>query len=173
MPPSSERRIKSLKTWETTQVKFINKSPRRVRVIWLNFEGKPEWRRYNPKDGLKLNKSTAIQTYLMHPWIFKDHLTGDKIYYKENETETREVYYPKLLPDGLSVLEVELVLPVYSLKQRCLQVMRRLVKQQHVCKLDIPHTLKNEILKPDFGISDQEISLYMNKINSPEVIDRS
>ena len=129
-----------------TTVRVTNKSPRNIRLVWINYEGKQVWRKFNSRDGLLPNTSITIRTEVMHPWIFKDNTSGDPILHLESG-QTKEILYAKALPAGQEV--VVLVIPLYTLKERCIQVLRGFVKGQQVHQLELPQALKDEIARPN------------------------
>ena len=75
---SGPSRIESLLT-------FVNKTERTVDVIWLNHQGQPH--RYKVLQPLQ---TVNVNTYVGHPWIFRDRFSGDAL-----AVESKEVFFPK------------------------------------------------------------------------------
>ncbi|XP_074654896.1 von Hippel-Lindau disease tumor suppressor-like [Tubulanus polymorphus] len=121
-------------------VRFINKTQRKVDVIWLNYAGdQMNYASLNPEQFLDMN------TYVGHPWIFKDTESGDKLV-----VQHQKLYQPIgwLPSDGWPPQRkrVYITIPVYSLKERCLQIIRCLTPQNSIPSLELPQSLINELL---------------------------
>uniref|UniRef100_T1J7I0 von Hippel-Lindau disease tumour suppressor beta domain-containing protein n=1 Tax=Strigamia maritima TaxID=126957 RepID=T1J7I0_STRMM len=128
-------------------VRFLNKTNRDVDVIWLNYEGQ---RTLHPEQFLDVN------TYVTHPWIFRDSSSRAKLL-----GSREEIYQPQFWLNTMPMVErsnnaqlkpkrtiVYITLPVYTLKVRCLEVVRKyLNKLEDAETLCIPRTLKAELLQ--------------------------
>ncbi len=65
-------------------VRFVNRTIRQVDVVWLNYEGiGVHYRSLTP------NQWVDVNTYVGHPWIFRDSETGDKLV-----VQLQEVFEP-------------------------------------------------------------------------------
>uniref|UniRef100_A0A1B6MM92 von Hippel-Lindau disease tumour suppressor beta domain-containing protein n=1 Tax=Graphocephala atropunctata TaxID=36148 RepID=A0A1B6MM92_9HEMI len=118
---------KSQNSEKKSFVTFVNKTNRDVDVLWLDYEGDPVKYHTIPPD-ICVN----INTYVSHPWIFEDSETRDRrvvnnelIFYPPN----LEKFFRSNLPGnpGLNPsprIIVLIKLPVYKLRDRCLQVLR-------------------------------------------------
>lgn len=70
-------------------IRFVNRTSRKVNVIWLDFEGYP--RNYGT---LEPTMYFHISTYEGHPWICKDSLTMTRML-----INSVEVYYPSAVDE--------------------------------------------------------------------------
>uniref|UniRef100_UPI0035900707 von Hippel-Lindau disease tumor suppressor-like n=1 Tax=Myxine glutinosa TaxID=7769 RepID=UPI0035900707 len=125
-------------------VVFCNASSRRVRPVWLNYKGEPQ-----SYPDILPHRARAMHTYVGHPWLFRDVVSGDKLL-----VNGKEVFFPPqgvVEQDGnVRYIPIHITLPVYSLKERCLQVVRVLVPSRDFGRLNIAHTLQEELAEtPD------------------------
>ncbi|XP_053525302.1 von Hippel-Lindau disease tumor suppressor isoform X3 [Artibeus jamaicensis] len=74
-----------------------------------------------------------------HLWLFRDAGTNDGLLV--NQTE---LFVPSLNVDGQPIF-ANITLPVYTLKERCLQVVRSLVKPEDYRRLDIARSLYEDL----------------------------
>ncbi|XP_013413378.1 von Hippel-Lindau disease tumor suppressor-like [Lingula anatina] len=120
-------------------VRFINKTARHVDVIWLNYEGaRVRYKTLSPEQWVDVN------TFVGHPWIFRDSVSGDRLVVQH------EAVYE---PEGWNIEEgwpptrrlVSITIPVYTLKERCIQLIRRYVKDEDISSLEIPRSLQQDI----------------------------
>ncbi|XP_021568837.1 protein BRICK1 isoform X2 [Carlito syrichta] len=74
-----------------------------------------------------------------HLWLFRDAGTDDGLLV--NQTE---LFVPSLNVDGQPIF-ANITLPVYTLKERCLQVVRSLVKPEDYRRLDIVRSLYEDL----------------------------
>ncbi|KAL4655998.1 Von Hippel-Lindau disease tumor suppressor-like [Arapaima gigas] len=117
-----------------TRVMFCNRSPRAVRPIWVNFRGEPQ-----PYDVLQPGTGRMMTTFVSHPWVFRD---ADKD--EPMMVNGKELFCLRATSDSQVVL-VNITLPVLSLKERCLQVVRRLVRPEDFRKLDVARCLHEDL----------------------------
>ena len=78
------KRLKSDRSMVHSFVRFLNCTVRRVDVVWLNYEG--IGKKYQT---LAPNQWIDVNTYVGHPWIFRDSATGDKLV-----VQLKEVFEP-------------------------------------------------------------------------------
>uniref|UniRef100_A0A1B6HBF3 von Hippel-Lindau disease tumour suppressor beta domain-containing protein n=1 Tax=Homalodisca liturata TaxID=320908 RepID=A0A1B6HBF3_9HEMI len=120
---------KSLKSEKKSFIRFVNKTGRDVDVLWLNYEGEPvKYHTISPDIYIDIN------TYVSHPWIFEDSETRDR-----RAVRNQLVFYPpdweKFVNSKAKNLQQDheitphrivmmITLPVYRLRDRCLQVLR-------------------------------------------------
>ncbi|XP_054832136.1 von Hippel-Lindau disease tumor suppressor [Eublepharis macularius] len=156
------RGLRSVNTREPCQVIFCNRSPRLVSPIWLDFEGEPR-----PYPSLEPGTGRRMHSYSEHLWLFRDAGTDDSLLVNEAElfVATRNM-------NGRPIL-ANITLPVFSLKERCLQVVRTLVKPVDYRKLDIVRSLYEDLEDhPDIRKDLQRLSLERNEMRKNEVHDR-
>ncbi|XP_059832568.1 von Hippel-Lindau-like protein [Hypanus sabinus] len=133
--------LRSLHSDEASFVKFVNLTQRTARPWWIDFNGLPQ--KY---DDIAPGGISHMRTYRTHPWVFRDANTGDKLLINKDE-----IYFPtSALYDGNNpvYLPVYITLPVYSLKDWCLQFVRKHVKSEDYTKLKIPCPLQSDLQNP-------------------------
>ncbi|KFP83083.1 Von Hippel-Lindau disease tumor suppressor, partial [Apaloderma vittatum] len=85
-----------------------------------------------------------------HLWLFRDAWTNDGLLVNRQE----------LFVAAPNVSTADITLPVFTLKERCLQVVRSLVKEVDYRKLDIVRSLYEELEdRPDIRKDLQRLSL--------------
>ncbi|XP_043934573.1 von Hippel-Lindau disease tumor suppressor [Protopterus annectens] len=131
---------------------FCNLSRRRVRPVWVDFKGEPQpYPVVEPDSG-----GSRMITYLTHPWLFRDADTDDRLLANQ-----QQVFLPSPNVDGQPGY-VNITLPVYSLKERCLQVIRKLVKSEDYRKLELVHSLYDDLEnRPDVRKDIENISRFL------------
>ncbi|XP_068940091.1 von Hippel-Lindau disease tumor suppressor [Petaurus breviceps papuanus] len=132
--PSEPPRLRSVNTRQPSSVIFCNRTCRQVLPVWVDFEGQP-----TPYQMLLPGTGRRMNSYLGHFWLFRDANTGDGLLV--NQTE---LFVPSLNENGQPVF-ANITLPVYTLKERCLQVVRCLVKPEDYRKLDIVRSLYDDL----------------------------
>ncbi|NWU85692.1 VHL disease, partial [Onychorhynchus coronatus] len=137
--------LRSLKTRELSEVVFNNHSPRWVLPIWLDFEGRPRcFPVLEPRTG------RVMRSFRGHLWLFRDAGTKDGLLVNQQE----------LFVAAPNVTKADITLPVFTLKERCLQVVRSLVSPVDYRKLDIVQSLYEELEDhPDVWKDLQRLSL--------------
>jgi len=78
------RRMRSGPSQVCSFVRFINTTQRSIDIIWLNYEGIGVVYRT-----LRARQYVHVNTFVGHPWIFRDSATGDRMC-----VQTRDVYEP-------------------------------------------------------------------------------
>lgn len=80
-----------------------------------------------------------MTTYVGHPWMFRDAETDDPMV-----VNNKEMYLPASLENG-QVANANITLPVLTLRDRCLQVVRQLVCREDIGRLEIAHCLQEDL----------------------------
>ncbi|KAF7711916.1 von Hippel-Lindau disease tumor suppressor [Silurus meridionalis] len=140
--------VRSLVSHLPAHVLFCNRSTRTVQLLWINFRGQPEsYGVLQPRTGRRMN------TFVGHPWMFRDAETDDQML-----VNNKEMYLPTALENG-QVSVVNITLPVFSLRERCLQVVRKLVRNEDFPRLEIARSLQEDLAqKPSIGSDLRRIS---------------
>ncbi|NXF82466.1 VHL disease, partial [Sclerurus mexicanus] len=144
-PGGARPALRSLPTHEVSQVVFNNRSPRRVLPVWLDFEGQPQhYPVLQPRTG------RVMHSFRGHLWLFRDAGTKDRLLVNQQE----------LFVAAPNVTKADITLPVFTLKERCLQVVRSLVRPMDYRKLDIVKSLYEELEDhPDIWKDLQRLSV--------------
>ncbi|NXO72946.1 VHL disease, partial [Phainopepla nitens] len=159
-PGGAEPVLRSVNTREPSEVVFNNHSPRCVLPVWLDFEGQP--RRYpvlQPRSG-----RWCILTLFLpgHLWLFRDAGTNDGLLVNQQE----------LFVAAPNVTKADITLPVFTLKERCLQVVRSLVSPVDYRKLDIVQSLYEELEDhPDIWKDLQRLSLERSEALRNRIVE--
>ncbi|XP_069499565.1 von Hippel-Lindau disease tumor suppressor [Ambystoma mexicanum] len=126
----AELPLRSVNTRRLLRVTFCNRSPRPAIPVWIDFNGeRTDYRVIPPGRGLHMD------TYLRHLWLFRDAHTEDGLLANKKE------WFLLFKCDEQQPIRVDITLPVYSLKERSLQVVRSLVRPEDYRKLEIARSL--------------------------------
>lgn len=140
--------LKSEHSVYESYVRFINNSDRKVDVIWINFEGLHVKYKTLPPGAF-----FDVNTYATHPWVFLDSETQDRLVVKCKEVflpEPWDVRHQHLrreeFPPRPERTLVYITIPLYTLRQRSLQIVRDTLSQpDDAFKLEIPNSLQREL----------------------------
>ncbi|XP_071517189.1 uncharacterized protein [Panulirus ornatus] len=89
--------IRSLRSRQRSYVRFVNRTQRTVDVIWLDYNGvRQKYKTLIPGEAFKVN------TFVTHPWIFRDAETTATLL-----VNSEEVFYPKVEEKQCEVSDVE------------------------------------------------------------------
>ncbi|XP_018410747.1 PREDICTED: von Hippel-Lindau disease tumor suppressor [Nanorana parkeri] len=133
-PHFSVPQLRSLSSWHLVQVLFCNRTPRTVQPIWVNFKGEPQ-----PYPTLPPWTEMRMNTYLDHIWLFRELDTDVPLLVNK-----KEIYVPSPYVNEQPAA-VNICLPVFTLKDRCLQVVRSLVRPEDSRKLEIVESLYEDL----------------------------
>ncbi|KAM4652764.1 von Hippel-Lindau disease tumor suppressor isoform 1-T1 [Discoglossus pictus] len=134
MPQEVSPQFRSINSGQTTHVVFCNRSPRTVQPVWVNFQGELQ-----PYPSLPPRTGRRMVTYLGHIWLFREVDTGVGLMVNK-----QEVYVPSPNVNGQPAV-VNISLPIFTLKEICLQAVRSLVKKEDYRKLEIVTSLYDDL----------------------------
>lgn len=139
MLPDIER-LRSHKSLQRTIVGFINRTNRDISVEWVDTSGNHVC--YLPR--LQPNKGVIVHTCIGHPWVFYNTDTRRPLL---TSPWRQRVFFPEPVRRG-SIQKVEVINPVLSLRQACLETIHRHISE-----------LSGHVSKEDFEIRTKRLGL--------------
>lgn len=137
--PAEEKPKKSLYSQKFCFVTFVSRTQRKVDLFWLDFKGSRVL--YNT---LKYRESFPITTFETHPWLFRDSDTGDVLVANNSD----EVYYPVPWTGQHDAQQTVFIdLPVYSLRERAIQILRQHHSEEDMKQFEAPREVKADLLR--------------------------
>lgn len=143
--PNQHQPLRSIISRQQSYVRFVNRTQRSVHVLWVNYVGK-----FQLYKTLAPGAQSDINTYVTHPWVFRDAETGAVLL-----VNSVEVFYPKpVFPEGHALygpvspyrIPVYISIPLYTLVERAAQVVGSCLKKPMLAySLDIPKNLMSVI----------------------------
>lgn len=137
---------RSLKNSEKLSVRFVNCCGKTAQIFWVSYEGQLQL-----FTTLKPRQFVDMNTYTKHAWIFKEHDTGERLmgnnkrHFCGVDRGFNSASRSRLNKRYLVYISRPLVM---KLRTICIDyVCRRLKQCSDVKFLEIPITLKREIVK--------------------------
>ncbi|KFB35032.1 AGAP002496-PA-like protein [Anopheles sinensis] len=126
-------------------VLFINTTQREVDVFWVNYSA-----RLIHYTTLKPGAQCMVNTYVTHPWAFKDRVSGERMHVRHQPVYLPEPWYRNFDSTGrLARKEIKIHFPVRTLTESCLWRILALVPEQEeenaLRELDIPRVLIHDL----------------------------
>lgn len=145
--------LRSKSSLRKVLVRFVNVTERTVRLVWINFEGRP----VTYKD-LKPKQTLDVTTYKTHPWMAFDVESSDKMHIDKSyifmpkswKDHVANIIFPNGdIPDDFEPrILIRITLPLYNLKSIALKTIRNhLTRPEDALKLELPMHLIEEIRK--------------------------
>lgn len=127
-------------------VLFTNTTQRNVNLYWIDYRGQHTF--YLT---LRPGFSTKVNTFQSHPWIFRDHFTGERM-----QVAHEFIYWPKrfVIPNPRNPgelipcrMQISIHFPVRALRETCLWgIMRSLrLTAETIEEYCIPRTIKTDL----------------------------
>ncbi|XP_011881498.1 PREDICTED: von Hippel-Lindau disease tumor suppressor [Vollenhovia emeryi] len=140
--------FRSLNSQHESFVRFINTTPHIITLYWMDYQGQAiSYGDLSPGDYREIN------TFHTHPWIFVNKETGVRYLVEQREVFLPAPWFlkyrgvrPSELPQRIERTNVYIVLPMFTLQQMSLRVIKNcLTNDSQAFLLDIPRTLQEEL----------------------------
>lgn len=127
--------LRSAQSMTVCHIRFENRTTRKTDILWFDYSGCAV--RYCAiLPGLGVN----MVTFVGHPWVCRDTNSGDRLLINH-----KDVFTATSGTDPGSRTTMMITIPVYTLHERCLQVLSHLLPKDAICDLEIPETLKDDL----------------------------
>lgn len=128
---------------------YINGTERMVGVFWMDYNGyQVHYRTLRPGIGME------VDTYLTHPWIFRDMTTGERMHVLH-----KDVYYPEMYRahDNNNPYanhwvscrrQLYIHYPLDSLRKRCLWTLAKYIDNKTIPAkklVELPYILRRDL----------------------------
>lgn len=132
---------------EQTYVFFLNTTQRLINLYWMDFNGRQDFfTTLKPGAGIKAN------TFVTHPWIFRDSQTGERMQVKHQDIFWPQLYrvrHPQNAGQWIPCRKlIAIHQPIRSLRYTCLWNYAKQIYGVHTQLLeteDIPNILKKDL----------------------------
>ncbi|XP_073812871.1 von Hippel-Lindau protein [Musca autumnalis] len=144
-PVQPQPRLAAQHSNEQTHVFFLNTTQRQVNLYWMDFNGSQDlFTTLPPGAGIKAN------TFVTHPWLFRDARTGERMHVKHQDIFWPQLYRVKNAGQWLPCRKLIAIHPpiTQTLRTRCLWRFAELIYGQNdefLKELNLPRTLYNDI----------------------------
>ncbi|XP_059226203.1 protein Vhl [Stomoxys calcitrans] len=142
----AQPRLASQNSHEKSFVFFLNTTHRQVNLYWMDFYGFQDFfTTLKPGAGIKAN------TFVTHPWIFRDAQTGERMHVKHQDIFWPQLYRVKNAGQLLPCRKlIAIHLPVTpTLRSRCLWVIAQHIYGDNANgvleNMALPRTLHNDL----------------------------
>lgn len=145
MTSNDQLQPRSLSSEKRSYVRFYNRTNRNVEIYWLDFKGQRV--KYST---LKPLHSVNINTFVTHPWIFRDEEFSDTLLAatpSKRLLDRQEVFLP---PDDAFDRRRPIVIlsPLLNLKEIVFQLLRKhKINENVLADLEVPTVIKEEYKK--------------------------
>ncbi|XP_061390940.1 protein Vhl-like [Musca vetustissima] len=161
-PVQPPPRLAAQRSNEQTHVFFLNTTQRQVNLYWMDFNGSQDlFTTLPPGAGIKAN------TFVTHPWLFRDARTGERMHVKHQDIFWPQLYRVKNAGQWLPCRKLIAIHPPVnqSLRTRCLWRFSDLIYGQNdefLKSLNLPRTLYNDI-KSVLGLIEKHRAIGMGR----------
>lgn len=135
--PTNVEPLRSLNAQRQSFVQFHNCTERTVDIIWVNYIS--ELVHYGQ---LLPTESKRMNTFVTHPWIFQDPVSGERMYANGSAVYDPEPYQPGQERRNM----VSIHFPMRSLKINTVWAIAKLLaSEDDVLELELPRSLSNDV----------------------------
>ncbi|XP_058062468.1 protein Vhl isoform X1 [Anopheles bellator] len=144
MAMDQDQELKSEHSEIRSFVKFVNTTLRAVDVFWVNYSAK-----LIHYTTLEPTAHCMVNTYVTHPWMFQDKVSGERMHVRHNQVFMPEPWYTNIDGDGrLARKEITVHFPVRTLRENCLWRILSMAREEDTLReLEIPKVLVQELIR--------------------------